>query len=99
MLETLLPIGTIGFFLWLIWPCKAGRPASSREGSDTETAESANSSTIGIGTGLLGGDIEDAAISRFALGRTPKDAQSSDARDLGTALGQQSSMDFPDRTL
>ena len=92
----------LAILLWMIWPSKRGARSRSEGSVAGKTAgqatydEPQHSQRIGVGTGLMGGEIEDAAITRFAMKRTPKDPNSSDARDLGNALGAQQSMDFLD---
>ena len=81
---------------WRLGPTRApfGRRSASTPCQGEWRRSAIQSLQIGGGTGLLGGDIEDAAIGRYAMGRTPKDPNSSDERDLGNALGMQNFTDF-----
>lgn len=78
-------LGALAIFAWLLWPSRS-KPSANGSGSRPGVRPD-DSATMGAGTGLMGGDIEDAAVSRYALSRTPKDPRTSDARDAGTALG------------
>ncbi|MEM7516622.1 MAG: hypothetical protein AAF368_06840 [Planctomycetota bacterium] len=83
-MSTLLALGALALFVWLLIPSRrpSGEPPVDSPGEDA-------GASIGVGTGLMGGDIEDAAVARYALSRTPKDPDSSGARDLGSAIGMQ----------
>lgn len=86
----------LALFIWLLLPESKSR--SSATGTEQRSAQvrsegGDHSLKVGVGTGVMGGDIEDAAVARYALSRTPKDPKSSDERDLGTALGMQN-IDF-----
>ena len=57
----------LGVFVWLFVP-------SRKKTSDRASEETASdpSFSIGVTTGLLGGDIEDAAVARYAVSRREK---------------------------
>ena len=89
IITTGIAIGALVLFIWMLMP---SRPKTTRSGTGAIRRQSSNadhSLQVGVGTGILGGDIEDAAVARYALSRTPKDPNSTDERDLGTALGMQ----------
>ena len=85
MFKALIAFGSLVFF-WYLLRAASNRSGRDRTAADTDTERSLRT---GLGTGLLGGDIEDAAIAEYALRRTPKDPNSSEERDLGTVLGMQ----------
>ena len=92
MMQVVIGVGAGVFFIWLlIMPSSAKRSQPGEQDADAE-----HSRRVGAGTGLMGGDIEDAATARYALSRTAKDPDSSKERDLGTALGMQSQVEMPD---
>lgn len=93
-MELFFLFGVLAIFLWLLF--SRGGDASLQRGGSTGAGRPEQSLEIGVGTGLMGGDIEDAAIARYALSRTPKDSSSSNARDLGAALGAQNAADASD---
>lgn len=94
-IQAAIAIAAVGFFLWLlIMPSGDSRKTrASRRSRSEASSRPDQSADVGFGTGVMGGDFEDAAVTRYALSRTKKDPKSSEARDLGTALGQQSGFD------
>ncbi|MCB9890788.1 MAG: hypothetical protein H6832_02530 [Planctomycetes bacterium] len=95
--QIVIAIVALAAFVYLLIPARGRR---KQRGSPTDNTAQASRSTrgrsseMGFGTGLLGGDIDDAAVARYALSRSPKDPKSSDARDNGTALGMTDQIEF-----
>ncbi len=81
-------LGAVGFFVWLLMPSR-GTAAAEAQARAAREEDGATAAQMGVGTGLAGGGIEDAAIARYALSRTPRDPDSTPERDLGTAIGMQ----------
>ncbi|MCA8970946.1 MAG: hypothetical protein KDC95_14215 [Planctomycetes bacterium] len=95
--QIVIAIVALAVFLYLLIPSRSRRRqerAASGTASQASSSTRGRSSEMGFGTGLMGGDIDDAAVARYALSRTPKDPNSSDARDNGTAIGMTDQIDF-----
>jgi hypothetical protein len=88
-----LVLGAIAAFA--VW---GSRRASQRRDADAtaSTASSVvmDSRAIGVATGLTGGTIQDAAIVSYVLERHRVTTDSSStARDIGTAIGLEATLD------
>lgn len=68
MFNLLLAIGIMFGAFWLL-ALLFGPPSATKQApsATTDTTGSSNPQTIGLLTGLLGGDIQDAAKAQFAL--------------------------------
>ena len=62
---TLIGLVAFGCFIWLVWPNRS-KPVAHR---DDEVIDAENAQQIGFLVGLVGGNIADAAVARFALRR------------------------------
>ncbi len=77
----------LGFFFWMVVSSSNDAPLAN---SDDRGA----SHRVGYMTGLQGGSIEDAAISKFALNRARGNAANANARDVATATSMQINSDL-----
>ncbi len=97
--QAVLGLAAVAFLIYLVIPTrrKDARGRDDGMGPDEGSRRSGSRGApgeLGLGTGITGGSIDDAAAARYALSRTPKDPNSSDDRDNGTAIGMSSQMDL-----
>lgn len=78
ILEGCVAAGALAFFVYLL-------VLPSRKKTDRKS----RSEEIGQMTGFMGGNIEDAMISRHALDRAQGDATNASGRDVATAVSMQ----------
>lgn len=85
--QAIFAAGALILFVYLIMPARKPKeaPQSSRN------ARKNRSNQVAGMTGFMGGDIEDAMISRHALDRAKGDAGNASTRDVATSVGMQQS--------
>jgi uncharacterized membrane-anchored protein len=70
---------TVAVVIWLIIPSKNAQPRDSKEVERDRM--------IGLLTGMMGGDIRDAAVARYALQRFEEDhGRAATQQDLGVVV-------------
>ena len=99
----ILAVISVLFFLWLLGSYGEGTKSASKSGrKESRSAARARrrnerralrSQQVGMGTGLMGGSIEDAVISRYSLNRSRGDVADADLRDVATSVGMQDTGD------
>jgi phosphotransferase system glucose/maltose/N-acetylglucosamine-specific IIC component len=89
----LIGIAALGVFVWLLWPTTPStKPAVDAKGD--EILDASNSRQIGFLIGMMGGDVADAAVARFALQRFEEiHGRKATTRDVGIVVGLMSSLE------
>jgi hypothetical protein len=78
---------TIAFVIWLIIPSKNAAPRDPKEIERDRL--------VGLLTGMVGGDIQDAAIARYALQRfEAEQGRPATEQDLGVVVGMMQGSSF-----
>lgn len=80
-------IAAVGVLVWLVWP----NPSTERSPADLaegELLDASDSQQMGLLAGLTDGDIEDAAVMRYALQRFEEiHGHKPTTRDIATVAG------------
>jgi len=79
------------FFLYLMLPERKKKPVEQ----SSRNARKNKATQVGRMTGFMGGDIEDALISRHALDRAHGDSANSTNRDVATSVAMQQAQQPP----
>jgi len=85
--SALIAAGSVIFLIYLLMPDRSRSPKAPVQSS--RNARKNRAKQIGGMTGFMGGDVEDAMISRHALDRAHGDNTNSTSRDVATAVAMQ----------
>ena len=86
----------VGFFVYLCLPSSSAASKPTGEGQSSRTERKLRARQISGATGIMGGSVEDAFISKHALDRALGDAANADLRDVATAVAMQQQVRPPE---